>query len=46
MQKTDFKDLPRIPDAVAQGAAMLASNAAHLSHLLKQNEYPGVRQQA
>lgn len=46
MQKTDFKDLPRIPDAVAQGAAMLASNAAHLSHLLQQNEYPGVRQQA
>ena len=46
MQKTDFKDLPRIPNAVAQGAAMLASNAAHLSHLLKQNEYPGVRQQA
>ena len=46
MQKTDFKDLPRIPKAVAQGAAMLASNAAHLSHLLKQNEYPGVRQQA
>lgn len=46
MQKTDFKELPRIPDAVAQGAAMLASNAAHLSHLLQQNEYPGVRQQA
>lgn len=46
MQKTDFKDLPRIPDAVAHGAAMLASNAAHLSHLLQQNEYPGVRKQA
>jgi hypothetical protein len=31
MQKTDFKDLPRVPDAVAQRAAMLASNAAHLA---------------
>jgi multimeric flavodoxin WrbA len=46
MHKTDFKDLPRVPDAVAQGAAMLASNAAHLAHLLKRDEYPGVRQQA
>ena len=46
MQTTDFKDLPEVPDPVAQGAAMLASNAAHLARLLKQKEYPGVAQQA
>lgn len=44
MQTTDFKDLPEVPEAVAQGAAMLASNAAHLARLLKQNEYPGLVQ--
>ena len=44
MHKTDFKDLPKIPDAVAQGAAMLAANAAHLANLLKQQPYPGVAQ--
>jgi multimeric flavodoxin WrbA len=42
MHKTDFKDLPKVPDAVAQGAAMLASNAAHLATLLKESAYPGV----
>ena len=44
MHKIDFKDLPKIPDAVAQGAAMLAANAAHLANLLKQQPYPGVPQ--
>lgn len=44
MHKTDFKDLPNVPDAVQQGAAMLASNAAHLANLLKANPYPGVSQ--
>ncbi|GAA4749832.1 NAD(P)H-dependent oxidoreductase [Sphingomonas daechungensis] len=44
MQKTDFKDLPNVPDAVRQGAAMLASNAAHLAKLLKQERYLGVDQ--
>jgi multimeric flavodoxin WrbA len=45
MQKTDFKDLPQVPDAVQQGAAMLASNAAHLARLLKAQVYPGVTQE-
>jgi multimeric flavodoxin WrbA len=45
MHKTDFKDLPQTPDAVRQGAEMLASNAAHLANLLKTNVYPGVAQQ-
>jgi multimeric flavodoxin WrbA len=45
LHKTDFKDLPQIPDAVEQGAAMLASNAAHLVRLLKREAYPGVSQQ-
>jgi multimeric flavodoxin WrbA len=45
LHKTDFKDLPQIPDAVEQGAAMLASNAAHLVRLLKREAYPGVPQQ-
>lgn len=44
MQKTDFKDLPKVPDAVQQGAAMLASNAAHVAKLLKERAYPGVEQ--
>ena len=44
MQKTDFQDLDRVPDAVSQGAAMIASNAAHLAALLKQQNYPGVPQ--
>lgn len=44
MQKTDFQDLPKVPDAVQQGAAMLASNAAHLAKLLQQQPYPGVAQ--
>jgi multimeric flavodoxin WrbA len=42
MQKTDFKDLPEIPEKVRQSAAMAASNAAHLARLLKQSGYPGM----
>jgi multimeric flavodoxin WrbA len=45
MQKTDFKDLQQVPEAVQQGAAMLASNAAHLANMLKTQAYPGVPQQ-
>lgn len=45
MHKTDFKDLDQVPEAVASGGAMLASNAAHLARLLKQSAYPGVEQQ-
>jgi multimeric flavodoxin WrbA len=41
MQKTDFKDLPAIPDKVSQSAAMAAVNAAHLAALLKREPYPG-----
>ena len=42
MGKTDFNQLPQIPDIVEQTAAMAASNAAHLAGLLKQQPYPGV----
>ena len=41
MQKTDFKDLPAIPDKVRESAAMAAVNAAHLAALLKREPYPG-----
>lgn len=41
MQKTDFKDLEEVPEKVAQTAAMLASNAAHLGGLLRRAGYPG-----
>ena len=44
MHKTDFKELADVPEAVAEGAAMLASNAVHLARLLKDNAYPGVPQ--
>jgi len=45
MHKTDFKDFAQTPDAVGRGAAMLASNAAHLANLLKASAYPGVKQE-
>jgi multimeric flavodoxin WrbA len=41
MGDIDFKDLPHIPDIVAESAAMAASNAAHLAALLTQRPYPG-----
>ena len=41
MGKTDFKDLPHIPEKVGSTAAMVASNAAHLAALLKERPYPG-----
>jgi multimeric flavodoxin WrbA len=40
--KTDFQDLPQIPEQVEKTAAMLASNAAHLAALLKERGYPGM----
>jgi multimeric flavodoxin WrbA len=40
MNKVDYKDLDRIPDNVAAATKSLATNAAHLARLLKQNEYP------
>jgi multimeric flavodoxin WrbA len=42
MGDVDFNDLPRIPGTVQESAAMAASNAAHLSGLLKERPYPGV----
>lgn len=41
MAKTDFKDLPQVPEKVQQTAAIAASNAAHLAGLLKAQPYPG-----
>lgn len=41
MGSTDFKDLDERPEKVIQTAAMVASNAAHLSRLLKDAPYPG-----
>ena len=42
MHKTDFKDLPKVPDNVQGLTGILAANAAHLANLLRQNRYPGV----
>ncbi len=42
MGDVDFQDLPKVPDKVAETAAMAASNAAHLAGLLKERPYPGV----
>ncbi|MFL6844054.1 MAG: flavodoxin family protein [Allosphingosinicella sp.] len=42
MGDVDFKDLPKVPDKVAETAAMAASNAAHLTGMLKAGPYPGV----
>ena len=45
MNKTDFKDLPKIPDNVQGLAGILAANAAHLANLLKAQPYLGVPKQ-
>jgi multimeric flavodoxin WrbA len=45
MHKTDFKDLPQVPDNVAGLAGILAANAAHVANLLKAQPYPGVPKQ-
>jgi len=42
MARTDFNQLPAVPDKVRETAAMCASNAAHLAQLLKDRPYPGV----
>jgi multimeric flavodoxin WrbA len=44
MGKIDFKDLPEVPDKVAQSAAMTAASAAHLAGLLKEHPYPGIEE--
>jgi multimeric flavodoxin WrbA len=41
MGSVDFKDLDKTPDKVAETAAMVAANAAHLAGLLKDSPYPG-----
>ena len=42
MHKTDFKELPKVPDNVQGLAGILASDAVHLANLLQQHPYPGV----
>ena len=41
MGSTDFKDLDETPDKTTETATTVATNAAHLASLLKQNPYPG-----
>jgi len=43
MGKVDFKDLPKVPDKVAETVEMAASSAAHLAGLLRAKPYPGVK---
>jgi multimeric flavodoxin WrbA len=40
MQTVDFKDLDKVPDAVASANAGLARNATHLARLLRASQYP------
>ncbi len=40
MQKTDYKDLEKTPDNVAETTKSVAVNAAHLARLLKEKPYP------
>jgi multimeric flavodoxin WrbA len=42
MGKVDFKDLLEVPEKVTETVTMLASSAAHLARLLKEQPYPGV----
>jgi len=41
MQKTDYKDLKAMPEAVRTSIDMLVRNTAHLTRLLAHNPYPG-----
>jgi multimeric flavodoxin WrbA len=45
MHKTDFKDLPQVPDNVHGLAGILAANAVHVANLLRGQPYPGVPKQ-
>ena len=40
MHGTDFKDLGEVPEQVADTTKQLASNAAHLARVLRENPYP------
>jgi multimeric flavodoxin WrbA len=42
MGRIDFKDLPAVPEKVAETVKMAASSAAHLAGLLEAKPYPGV----
>lgn len=41
MHARNFNDLDKVPEKIASTAASLASNAAHLARLLRQDAYPG-----
>ncbi|KZD12415.1 flavodoxin family protein [Oceanibaculum pacificum] len=41
MGSTDFKELKKTPEKVAETATTLARNAAHLANLLQAKQYPG-----
>jgi multimeric flavodoxin WrbA len=41
MGAVNYIDLKKTPKAVADWTPMLASNAAHLAHLLSKSQYPG-----
>ncbi|MFC7464966.1 flavodoxin family protein [Brachybacterium sp. GCM10030252] len=43
MTPGDYKDLEKVPDAVASTNSTLAANAAHLAQLLSERQYPGSR---
>ena len=45
MRKTDFKDLPKIPDDMQGLAGILSANAVHAANLLKAQPYPGMPKQ-
>jgi multimeric flavodoxin WrbA len=40
MQSTDYRDLPKAPDAVTSATGQVARNAAHLARLLRAEGYP------
>ncbi|WP_127794946.1 flavodoxin family protein [Agromyces sp. LHK192] len=40
MQKTDYKDLPETPEAVATTNGLVARHSAHLARVLKASPYP------
>ena len=41
MGSVNYIDLKETPKALADWPPMLASNAAHLAHILKKETYPG-----
>lgn len=40
MQKTDYKDLPEVPDAVKSATHGLVRNCVHLANFLRAKQYP------